>query len=137
MVVEVTVLGCRLDGSTRSIEITGKHFLPTSSSGESWSGRVQTRAEDVRVGDFVWVEEGRELEAWRVVSKHTVRQQGLWAPYTASGTIIVGGVAASVHSDWYLDRVFDLLGRPDLLPIIYQVNMTEIRFTPFEHAGKT
>lgn len=50
-----------------------------------------------------------------------VKNVGLFNPLTLSGTIIVNGAAASVHSEWFLDSVFDALGRPDLLPATYQV----------------
>ena len=47
---------------------------------------------------------------------------GLFNPLTLSGTIIVNGAVSSVHSEWFLDSVFDAIGRPDLLPATYQVS---------------
>ena len=57
----------------------------------------------------------------RVVGKEHVRKQGLFNPYTFASTIVVNGVAASTHSEWALDGVFDMVGRPDLLPTVYEV----------------
>lgn len=48
-------------------------------------------------------------------------KQGLFNPFTLSGTIVVNGVVASVHSEWLLD---DLVTSPEYsryLPIFYQV----------------
>ena len=47
---------------------------------------------------------------------------GLFNPLTLSGTIIVNGAVASVHSEWFLDSAFDTIGGPDLLPAAYQVS---------------
>ena len=52
----------------------------------------------------------------------SVIRSGLWNPYTPSGTIVVGGVVASVHSEWLLDALLDAFARPDLLPAAYQVH---------------
>ena len=84
------------------------------------------RARDVQPGDTVWAEASKGVTPFRVVSKETVAKSGLWAPYTASGTVVVDGVAASVHSDWYLDAPFDAIGRPDLLPGVYQVQIRRL-----------
>ena len=58
-----------------------------------------------------------------VVGKELVERQGLFNPYTFATTIVVNGVAASSHSEWILDPLFDLIGRPDLLPTVYEVRM--------------
>ena len=50
-----------------------------------------------------------------------VVEQGLYAPMTLGGTVIVNGVAASVHSEWFLDGLFDFLGQTHMLPSAYQV----------------
>lgn len=108
----------------RAIELSSKHFIQASKSKSSgdWAAAAQVRAHDVQPGDFVWIEANARVKAARVASKETVAKSGLWAPYTASGTIVVDGVAASVHSEWYLDGVFDAIGRPDLLPQVYQAS---------------
>lgn len=75
------------------------------------------------VGNIVWAE-GRDragLQPFRVVEKSTVVKQGLWNPYTATGTIVVGGLAASVHSEWLLDGLLESVGHTELLPALYQV----------------
>lgn len=67
---------------------------------------VYRRAGAVQIGDTMWVVAGAEdglrgqsdeLEEAVVESRHVVVGRGLYAPFTLSGTIIVNGVAASVH----------------------------------------
>lgn len=84
------------------------------------------RAEEVQVGDITWANAAGVLKPHVVTSRGHVTEMGLWAPLTGSGTILVDGVAASVHSDWYLDPIFDAIGRPDLLPAIYQVSFFSV-----------
>ena len=47
--------------------------------------------------------------------------KGLYNPLTLSGTILVNGMVASVHSDWFLDAAFDALDISGWLPSAYQV----------------
>lgn len=43
--------------------------------------------------------------------------QGLYNPFTLSGTILVDGVLASVHSEWFLDNAWgEALGLTPFLP---------------------
>ena len=51
----------------------------------------------------------------------TVVERGLFNPFTLGGTIVVDNVVASVHSDWFLDPLYDWLHIPHLLPATYQV----------------
>ena len=51
---------------------------------------------------------------------HLVWQYGLFNPYTAAGTIVVNGVPAAVHSHWFLDSAFDVLGLTAHLRKAYQ-----------------
>lgn len=79
------------------------------------------QARAVVPGDTVWAVQSSKATAYRVVRVEAVSKQGLWAPYTRHGTIVVNGVVASVHSDWILDSLLESMGRPDLLPLVYQV----------------
>ena len=51
----------------------------------------------------------------------TTTLPGLYNPITLTGSIIVDGVAASVHSDWFLDELADATGMTSYLPMAYQV----------------
>ena len=49
--------------------------------------------------------------------------RGLYNPITLSGSIIVDGVAVSVHSDWFLDASASAAGMTHMLPAAYQVRL--------------
>ena len=62
-------------------------------------------AKDVRVGDALARWTGAGFEADVVANATAVVAEGLYNPYTLSGTIVVDGVLASCHSSWILDGV--------------------------------
>ena len=104
------------------LELSPKHFLPVSpGSGQSFQEAVMKQARSVVPGDTVWAVESSQATAFGVAHVEAVTKKGLWAPYTKRGTIVVNGVIASVHSDWVLDSLLEAIGRPELLPLIYQV----------------
>ena len=106
----------------RFLELSPKHFLPVGTSKDhALRQGVMKQARAVVPGDTVWTVESSQVTAYRVAHVEAVSKQGLWAPYTRHGTIVVNGVVASVHSDWVLDSLLEFVGRPDLLPLIYQV----------------
>jgi hypothetical protein len=87
--------------SGRSLLATSRHFIPIA--GSSSEARV-VAMEDVTVGDRVWTRDAdgtATLDA--VVAVDRRRARGLYNPLTWSGTIVVDGVVASSHSDWFLD----------------------------------
>jgi hypothetical protein len=53
----------------------------------------------------------------------TERRTGFYKPLTASGTIVVDGVVASVHSSWFADAAMDRLGLTHAIPALYQVHV--------------
>lgn len=104
------------------MELSSKHFLPVGKSEQqSYKQAKMVQAYKVASGDTVWVMEESHATAYTVMETAMVSKQGLWAPYTSYGTIVVNGVVASVHSEWILDGFLELIGRPDLLPLLYQV----------------
>jgi hypothetical protein len=71
---------------------------------------------------------GQQLAAFTVCSTERVTLEGLYNPYTLSGTILVNGVAASSHSYWFADAAFDALGLPAAwLPGLYQAVLAPVR----------
>lgn len=54
-------------------------------------------------------------------------EQGLFNPLTLGGSILVNDVAASVHSEWFLDDLFDSLKLTALLPAAYQIILAPAR----------
>ena len=99
----------------KALELTSGHFVPV---GASLAEATMTRARDVAAGDAVLVasDGGKTYEPAVVASVEAVERAGLFAPVTASGTVVVDGVIASAYSDWILDPVFDFFGATAKLP---------------------
>jgi hypothetical protein len=88
------------------------------------------RAEDIEIGDRMWAQaEEKDTSAAVYVVKRidTVVKQGVYNPSTLGGTIIVNGVVASSHSDWFLDSVFEAMGVTHWLPAAYQLILLPAR----------
>lgn len=110
------------------------HFIPTASGASCTAensaacSRLMKRAEDVRVGDLVWavnaVTGQFDLEVVR--QKSVEMRVGLYNPFTLSGDLVVNGVLASAHSDWFLDRVMPQ-SYVSQIPSIYQTIMSPMR----------
>lgn len=112
---------------------SGGHYIPVSPSGphEPWSSAVMKRAQDIKVGDWLWVHDAFTNETIsgqvgfdllvlsRVVGISIKPKRGLYNPYTLSGTIIVNGVVASAYSDWFLDTAITPKALLPYLPTIY------------------
>ncbi|WIA37382.1 hypothetical protein OEZ86_014308 [Tetradesmus obliquus] len=77
-------------------------------------------------GSFVQLQLQSTFALSRVLSKETVLLQGLYAPFTMTGDLVVNGVLVSAHSDWYLDRVMPQ-SHVHRLPAIYQATMAPAR----------
>jgi len=89
-----------------SIRLSKEHFIESN-------GRY-VYAKDVRKGD-------RLAYGERVIEIEVEKAKGLWNPFTIAGTIVVDGVLASCHSDWFLEALPEWM-RPSraLIPAIYQ-----------------
>nr|PNR26589.1 hypothetical protein PHYPA_030070 [Physcomitrium patens] len=114
------------------IAIIMKFFIPclAIASEKPWSEITYKRAQDVRVGDMMWAQastHAAELSPYLVTDISTVEKQGLYNPFTLGGTIIVNGVAASAHSEWFLDGAFDALGLTHWIPSAYQMVLAPMR----------
>jgi Hint module len=123
------------NGARAFIQASHDHFVPTGDDAVNmpnvtrphWrTERRMLRAVDVAVGQIVWVVIGR-IEPAQVTGVSRVTKRGLYNPYTASGTVVVNGVVASVHSRWVLDDLFDYFDASHWLPAAYQVVFVPIR----------
>ena len=89
------------------------------------------RGQDITVGDKMWAQgspKAHETTMFVVTSISRVEKEGLYNPFTLGGTIIVNGVAASTHSDWFLDTTFESLGiNTHWLPAAYQMVLFPVR----------
>lgn len=102
--------------SGKNISLTPTHFIHTAKSASvSFSKSELKHARLVKVGDWVWDTDG----ITQVLNTTAQTMQGMYNPYTLSGTIVVDGVVASSHSHWILDDYV-----PDsalhYLPMLYQ-----------------
>jgi len=107
-----------LEASGDVLELSPRHFIPV------WG--IQTFAKDVRVGDALarWTGTGFETDV--VAKKTSVVADGIYNPYTVSGSIVVDGVLASCHSEWFLDDATPE-GYSKYLPAVYQRVLVVVR----------
>ena len=86
-----------------TVTATPDHYLYVSDPRfpGSWARRRAVPASRVAPGDAVWVHHPAAaggLKLARVVSVDDVVEQGVFAPFTLTGTIVADGVAASVYN---------------------------------------
>ena len=105
---------------------------------------VYKRAQDIIKGDKMWTQ-GAFMRADRTTTHFPVyvvtgisvlKKQGLYNPFTLGGTIIVNGVVASSHSDWFLDSLFQVFNLVHWLPAAYQLVLLPVRML-YYYLGKS
>lgn len=107
---------------TDVLHLSSDHFVPVCRSGASpcrWLERVEVYAQDVQVGDSIWIRSSTGLSTSKVTDILTSHLSGLFNPYTITGNIVVDGVVASCHSSWILDSLVPKGFQP-WLPAVYQ-----------------
>lgn len=109
----------------KTLTLSPRHFVPTvQGSDASWDARVLVGANEIKVGDTIWYQNETGAMALAVVSQVAhVTGVGAFNPLTASGTIVVDGVVASAHSDWFLDGIVSA----DAQGKVYQAIMAPVR----------
>jgi hypothetical protein len=111
--------------SGRVLTLSPRHFIPVAGGPEqAWAEHVAKGADEVRAGDLVWsqAEDGR-MVLDRVAAAETKVAVGAYNPLTLGGTIVVDGVVASAHSDWFLDGVVSA----DTEAKVYQAVLAPVR----------
>jgi hypothetical protein len=111
--------------SGRALTLSPRHFIPVAGGPDgAWDDRVTKGADEVRPGDFVWSQaaDGR-MVVDRVAQAVTRVAVGAYNPLTPNGTIVVDGVVASAHSDWFLDGVVSA----DTEAKVYQAVLAPVR----------
>jgi hypothetical protein len=110
----------------RFLEASPQHFVKASSNCDGVS--VDARAKDVKVGACMFgMGAGEATTQLRVIENTPVWKKGIYNPFTLPGNLVVNGVVASSHSDWFLDDYADALGFTHLLPSIYQAVLMPAR----------
>lgn len=119
----VEYVDLKLAGKNASLQISSRHFLQTCPQhGErcEWADHIHVYAQDIQLGDYIWVAAGERISLRTVLETSVVMKDGLYNPYTLSGKLVVNGVVASAHSDWVLDEwTPSTMSR--YLPAVYQV----------------
>ena len=111
--------------SGQRLTLSPRHFIPIAPvAGAGWESRVLKGANEIEVGDIVWHQgsDGAMLPT-TVTGITATLGTGAFNPLTLSGTIVVDGVVASAHSDWFLDGVVSA----DLQGQIYQAMFAPVR----------
>ena len=111
--------------SGRELTLSPRHFIPVATDGGAgWDARVVKAAEEVGPGDVIWYENADgSLASAAVTAVATQARQGLFNPLTMGGTILVDGVVASAHSDWFLDGI----ASPATQDVVYQALFLPVR----------
>ena len=111
--------------SGRQLALSPRHFIPVASDGSaSWGARVVKAADEVGIGDVVWYDAADGGTASSTVTAvATEARPGLFNPLTMGGTIVVDGVVASAHSDWFLDKI----ASPATQDAVYQALFLPVR----------
>jgi hypothetical protein len=105
--------------SGRTLTLSPRHFIPTAgAAGEAFAAHVVKAADEVRVGDLVWSRGDGGLASDAVVGARTKVAVGAFNPLTLGGTIVVDGVVASAHSDWFLDGIVSADAQADVYQAI-------------------
>lgn len=117
----VAELAVKSPAANATLSLSPQHFMMAASS--SGSDAVHTYAKNVQIGNRVTMIVGGQPTAAIVTGKRMSLKSGAFNPFTKGGNIVVDGVLASCHSDWFLD---DFLQRhapahTHLLPALYQV----------------
>lgn len=107
------------------LTLSPRHFIPVAPEPQApdWKHRVLKGADEVKVGDVVWVEQDDKVQPSMVSEVAAGLEVGAFNPLTLSGTIIVDGVVASAHSDWFLDGLVSA----DLQARVYQAVLAPVR----------
>merc|ERR1711988_538623 len=71
-----------------------------------------------------------------VTKVSTVFKRGIYNPFTLQGDIVVNGVLASVHSDWFLDSIAAVTGTTSYLPGTYQAILAPARMLYYAVGGE-
>eukprot|EP00245_Coleochaete_scutata_P015222 TRINITY_DN66_c0_g1_i1.p1 TRINITY_DN66_c0_g1~~TRINITY_DN66_c0_g1_i1.p1 ORF type:complete len:466 (-),score=39.91 TRINITY_DN66_c0_g1_i1:716-2113(-) len=123
-----------LANHTSTLTVSHLHYIPRAvqplapNQSPAWGRHEFVYAQDVAVGDIVWVWDPRVSAhvSAQVKTKSVIFEEGLFNPMTLGGQIEVDGVVASCHSDWFLDgRVPQRAQR--YLPALYQGVLAPVR----------
>ncbi|KAK9868421.1 hypothetical protein WJX84_010669 [Apatococcus fuscideae] len=94
---QVSTFATLTTASGKTISATPGHYLWAQKPGQE---AQLTRAGDVQVGDDLFELEGSHTVSRTVVEATRITRSGLYNPHTASGSLVVDGIAATVVTDF-------------------------------------
>jgi hypothetical protein len=111
--------------SGRSLSLSPRHFIPVATGPDgAWDDHVAKGADEIAAGDHVWSRSAAgTMQRDQVVAAETKIAVGAFNPLTMNGTIVVDGVVASAHSDWFLDGIVSA----DTQTKVYQAILAPVR----------
>ena len=110
--------------SGQSLTLSPRHFVPVSEAGSAWGEHVLKGANELAVGSVVWHRDAQGvIQSSKVTHVDWVVANGAFNPMTASGTVVVDGIVASAHSDWFLDGVVSA----EIQGHVYQAILAPVR----------
>ena len=83
----------------RTISASPGHYIWAGKAGQVLEYAAPIRAEDIQVGHWMIAADTTGAERSLVKAKTLTIQKGLYSPHSASGSIIVDGVAALTFTD--------------------------------------
>jgi len=114
-------------GAAAPLCMSGDHFIMASTT-SVWADAQYMRASAVKAGMTVWRADGPVLRPVTVQKVSVEWKQGLYNPLTtADRMIVVDGIAASIHSEWFLDTVTPA-SLEWVLPYVYDAALGFFRF---------
>lgn len=88
------------EGSSNVLTLSPMHYIPIACGGAGQQQQCLKHAREVAAGDLVWLLQGQAAELARVDEVTASIEQGMYSPWTLSGSIVVEGFAASTHTAW-------------------------------------
>ena len=111
--------------SGRTLSLSPHHFIPVAAGPDgTWEDHIAKGADETRGRRLCLV----PVRQWRDAVRPGRRARtkvavGAYNPLTMNGTIVVDGVVASAHSDWFLDGVVSA----DTQTKVYQAILAPVR----------
>lgn len=103
-------------GSSKVLTLSPMHYVPTA-CGVGQQQQCLKHAREVAAGDLVWLLQGQQAVLARVDEVTASIEQGMYSPWTLSGSIVVEGFAASTHTAWPGEaQLLQLLPRKHVMP---------------------
>jgi len=113
--------------NAQHIDATARHFVYTSPKCDGSVEQIYASAVKEGMCMFTRSHAQARQQLLRVASVTFTTKTGVYNPFTMDGSIVVNGIVASSHSDWFLDGIAQAMGVTSMLPSIYQATLLPAR----------